>query len=59
MGKVAGDRSAVSGLCRGRDWLGDYCCLALAGWFVHRAFSYPDEAHAGSGKQLESRLRAA
>src|SRR5215212_4909620 len=32
--------------------------VAIAGWFVHRALSYPDEAHAGSGKELEVEIKS-
>jgi len=32
--------------------------LGLAGWFVHRAFAYPDETHAGTGKEVEVEIKA-
>ncbi len=32
--------------------------LGLAGWFVHRAFAYPTEAHAGSGAEIEVEIKA-
>lgn len=32
--------------------------VGLAGWFVHRALSYPDEAHAGSGAEIEVEIKA-
>ena len=31
--------------------------VGIAGWFVHRAFSYPDEPHAGAGKEIEVEIR--
>jgi len=31
--------------------------LGLAGWFVHRALSYPTEAHAGSGAEVEVEIK--
>ena len=30
---------------------------ALAGWFIHRALSYPHEAHAGTGKDVEVEIK--
>jgi len=32
--------------------------VAIAGWFVHRAFSYPDEAHEGAGKETEVEIKS-
>jgi UPF0755 protein len=32
--------------------------VGIAGWFVHRALSYPDEAHAGTGKELEVEIKS-
>ena len=32
--------------------------VGIAGYFVHRALSYPDEAHAGSGKEVEVEIRS-
>jgi UPF0755 protein len=31
--------------------------LALAGWFIHRALAYPDQAHAGSGAEVEIEIK--
>ncbi|NVB84903.1 MAG: endolytic transglycosylase MltG [Kofleriaceae bacterium] len=31
--------------------------VGIAGWFVHRALSYPDEAHAGSGREVEVEIK--
>jgi UPF0755 protein len=31
--------------------------VGLSAWFVHRAFAYPDEAHAGSGKEVEVEIK--
>lgn len=31
--------------------------VGVAGWFVHRAFSYPDEIHAGAGKDVEVEIK--
>lgn len=31
---------------------------ALAGWFIHRALSYPDEAHAGKGVDVEVEIKS-
>ena len=31
---------------------------ALAGWFIHRALSYPDEAHAGKGIDIEVEIKS-
>lgn len=30
----------------------------LAGWFIHRALSYPDEAHAGKGQDVEVEIKS-
>lgn len=30
----------------------------LAGWFINRVRSYPDEAHAGSGKEIEVEIKS-
>lgn len=32
--------------------------VGIAGWFVHRAFAYPDEAHSGSGKEIEVEIKS-
>jgi UPF0755 protein len=32
--------------------------LGIAGWFVNRALSYPDEAHAGTGKDVEVEIKS-
>jgi UPF0755 protein len=32
--------------------------VGIAGWFVHRALSYPDEAHEGSGKETEVEIKS-
>src|SRR6478672_76601 len=32
--------------------------VCIAGVFVHRALSYPDGAHAGSGKEVEVEIKA-
>jgi UPF0755 protein len=32
--------------------------LAVAGWFIHRALSYPDAAHGGSGKEVEVEIKS-
>ena len=31
--------------------------VGMAGWFVHRAFAYPDETHAGTGKDVEVEIK--
>jgi UPF0755 protein len=31
--------------------------VGIAGWFVHRAFSYPDEPHAGTGQEIEVEIK--
>jgi UPF0755 protein len=31
--------------------------LAIGGYFVHRAFAYPEERHAGSGKEVEVEIK--
>jgi UPF0755 protein len=31
--------------------------VAVAGFFIHRAFAYPEEAHEGSGKDVEVEIR--
>ena len=32
--------------------------IAVAGWFVHRALSYPGEVHEGAGKDVEIEIKA-
>src|SRR3569623_1883675 len=32
--------------------------IGIAGWFVHRAFAYPDEAHDGRGTEVEVDIKA-
>jgi UPF0755 protein len=32
--------------------------VGVAGWFVHRALSYPDERHDGTGKELEVEIKS-
>jgi UPF0755 protein len=32
--------------------------VGIGGWFVHRALSYPNEAHDGSGKEIEVEIRS-
>ncbi len=32
--------------------------LAIGGYFVHRAFAYPEERHAGSGKEVEVEIKS-
>src|SRR3954463_13955187 len=31
--------------------------VGVAGYFVHRAFAYPDEAHEGAGKDVEVEIK--
>ena len=31
--------------------------VGIAGWFVHRALSYPDETHEGAGKEVEIEIK--
>lgn len=39
--------------------LGSLVLIAgLAGWFIHRALSYPDERHAGSGREIEVEIKS-
>lgn len=32
--------------------------VGVAGWFVHRAFAYPDESHEGAGKEVEVEIKS-
>ena len=32
--------------------------VAIAGWFVSRALSYPEERHGGTGKEIEVEIKS-
>src|SRR6478672_9336961 len=32
--------------------------VGIAGWFVHRAFAYPEDRHSGSGKEVEVEIKS-